>query len=84
MSSFVTDLLGELVESYETQIEGDIRIGLVKDAVVISPHIKATVVNKKSNKNEFLITLSNQSKIQIGGLAIPIAFSLKNNPKKLA
>jgi len=29
MSDFIKDLLGELIDDYETQIEGDIRIGLL-------------------------------------------------------
>jgi len=44
--------------------------------VVISPLIGATVKNKKSNKKEFFITLTNESRIEIDGLVIPISFSL--------
>ena len=29
MSDFIKDLLGELIDDYETHIEGDIRIGLL-------------------------------------------------------
>lgn len=80
MGEFVKDIFGELIESYETQIEGNIRIGFVENEIVIDPLIRATIFNKKTNKNEFFITLTNQSRIKIGGLLIPIAFSLKKQP----
>ncbi|GEM_PF-2564884 len=78
MGEFVKDILGELIDSYETQIEGNIRIGFMESEIVIDPLIRATVFNKKTNKNEFFITLTNQSRIKIGGLLIPIAI-----PKKI-
>ncbi len=77
MGEFVKDILGELIDSYETQIEGNIRIGFMESEIVIDPLIRATVFNKKTNKNEFFITLTNQSRIKIGGLLIPIAISKK-------
>jgi uncharacterized protein YtpQ (UPF0354 family) len=77
MGEFVKDILGELVDSYETQVEGNIRIGFMESEIVIDPLIRATVFNKKTNKNEFFITLTNQSRIKIGGLLIPIAISKK-------
>jgi len=80
MGEFVKDILGDLIESYETQIEGNIRIGFLENEIVIDPLIRATVFNKKTNKNEFFITFGNQSRIKIGGLLIPIAFPLKTNP----
>ncbi len=78
MGEFVKDILGELIDSYETQVEGNIRIGFMESEIVIDPLIRATVFNKKTNKNEFFITLTNQSRIKIGGLLIPIAI-----PKKI-
>jgi uncharacterized protein YtpQ (UPF0354 family) len=77
MGEFVKDILGELIDSYETQIEGNIRIGFMESEIVIDPLIRATVFNKKTNKNEFFITLTNQSRIKIGGLLIPIAIPKK-------
>jgi uncharacterized protein YtpQ (UPF0354 family) len=77
MGEFVKDILGELIDSYETQVEGNIRIGFMESEIVIDPLIRATVFNKKTNKNEFFITLTNQSRIKIGGLLIPIAISKK-------
>lgn len=53
MSDFIKDLLGELIDDYVTQIEGDIRIGLLDNEVVIDPLISATVIEKKSGKKEF-------------------------------
>ena len=55
MSDFIKDLLGELIDDYETQIEGDIRIGLLDNEVVIDPLISATVIEKKSGKKEFRV-----------------------------
>ncbi len=77
MSDFIKDLLGELIDDYETQIDGDIRIGLLENEVVIDPLISATVIAKKSGKKEFFITLTNQSRIKINGLVIPFSLSLK-------
>jgi hypothetical protein len=47
--------LGELIDDYVTQIEGDIRIGLLDNEVVIDPLISATVIEKKSGKKEFRV-----------------------------
>ncbi|KRT66879.1 MAG: hypothetical protein XU11_C0003G0052 [Candidatus Dadabacteria bacterium CSP1-2] len=55
MSDFIKDLLGELIDDYVTQIEGDIRIGLLDNEVVIDPLISATVIEKKSGKKEFRV-----------------------------
>ena len=77
MGEFVKDILGELIESYETQIEGNIRIGFVENEIVIDPLIRATIFNTKTNKNDFFITFGNQCRIKIGGLLIPFDFSLK-------
>ena len=55
MSDFIKDLLGELIDDYVTQIEGDIRIGLLDNEVVIDPLISATVIEKKSGKREFRV-----------------------------
>ncbi len=80
MGDFVKDILGELIDSYETQVEGNIRIGFMENEIVIDPLIRATVFNKKTNRNEFFITFGNQCRIKIGGILIPIAFPLKKNP----
>ncbi|MGE5446209.1 MAG: hypothetical protein ACM3SR_16705 [Ignavibacteriales bacterium] len=77
MGELVKDILGELIEGYETQVEGNIRIGFMENEIVIDPLISATIFNKKTNKNEFFITLTNQSRIKIGGLLIPIAIPKK-------
>lgn len=55
MSDFIKDLLGELIDDYVTQIEGDIRIGLLDNEVVIDPLISATVIEEKSGKKEFRV-----------------------------
>ncbi len=55
MSDFIKDLLGELIDDYVNQIEGDIRIGLLDNEVVIDPLISATVIEKKSGKKEFRV-----------------------------
>ncbi len=47
--------MGELIDDYVTQIEGDIRIGLLDNEVVIDPLISATVIEKKSGKKEFRV-----------------------------
>ncbi|MBF8302975.1 MAG: hypothetical protein HW396_1256 [Candidatus Dadabacteria bacterium] len=47
--------MGELIDDYVTQIEGDIRIGLLDNEVVIDPLISATVIEKKSGKEEFRV-----------------------------
>ena len=47
--------MGELIDDYVTQIEGDIRIGLLDNEVVIDPLISATVIEKKSGKREFRV-----------------------------
>jgi hypothetical protein len=52
----------------------------MENEIVIDPFIRVTVFNNKTNKNEFFITLGNKCRIKIGGLLIPIAFPLKNNP----
>lgn len=77
MGELVKDILGELIEGYETQVEGNIRIGFMENEIVIDPLVSATIFNKKTNKNEFFITLTNQSRIKIGGLLIPIAIPKK-------
>jgi len=46
MGEIVKDILGELIESYETQIDGNIRIGFVENGIVIDPLIRATIFNK--------------------------------------
>jgi len=55
MSDFIKDLLGELIDDYVTQIEGDIRIGHLDNEVVIDPLISATVIEEKSGKKEFRV-----------------------------
>lgn len=53
MSDFIKDLLGELIDDYETHMEGDIRIGLLDNEVVIDPLISAAEIEKKRGKKEF-------------------------------
>ena len=53
MSDFIKDLLSELIDDYVTQIEGDIRIGLLDNEVVIDPLISATAIEKRAARRSF-------------------------------
>ncbi len=55
MSDFIKDLLGELIDDYETHMEGYIRIGLLDNEVAIDPLISATEIEKKRGKKEFRV-----------------------------